>query len=178
MTKKEESGGEGGERWKKEREITRDLGQHTARPACQSSLFRSRAYSHILSFLSYSHARFLLSRVAPSSVSLPLASRFSPRAVIGVPNRNPSFHDRDASIVVLERGGAGAWCYRTRAADELARILAGRHLHGRHTLNNNGAVPAYLNLTDVVGYARRWPLVRPTYAMRILHQKETRRTKN
>jgi len=77
----EERGGDG-----RRREITHDLGQHTARPACQSSFSYSRIYSYILSFLSYSNAQFLFPPPPP--------------AVIGVPNCSAIV----TSVMILEQG--------------------------------------------------------------------------
>lgn len=88
-------------RGRRRREITRDLGQHTARPACQSFLSYSRTYSRILSFLSYSNARFLSS--CRTAVFLPpfYAAPPPPLAVIGVPNRTSR-----SAAVVLKQGAA------------------------------------------------------------------------
>lgn len=123
--------GRGGRR----REITRDLGQHTARPACQSSLSYSRMYSHILSFLSYSNARFLFPcRIAvfllPSYAVLPRSNRRT--------ELYSSFRDRDASVVVLEQGAARRNAIEPRQAG--SRILAGRLCPGNASCITNGII--------------------------------------
>lgn len=103
------------------------------------------SYSHILSFLSYSNARFLFP--CRTAVFLPPSYAAPPRS-----NRRTesysSFRDRDASVVVLEQGAAmlsnpGRRARRFWQADFCASNAS------RITM-----ALSYLNLVDVIGYMK------------------------
>lgn len=146
------------------REITRDLGQHTARPACQSSLSYSRTYSHILSFLSYTNARFLFP--CRTAVFLP-PSYVTPPAVIGVPNRTPrSAIMTHRAIVILERGAAR----RNAIEPRQARGFWQADFCASNTSRITMALSYNLNWwTWSERDTRRWQ-ARPTYARTFLDE--------
>lgn len=109
------------------------------------SLLLSHALAH--SFISLLLERAVSLPVSRTVVFLSLPLRAVPflrspsplrPAVIGVPNRNPSFRDRDASIVVLEtRCRDAIEPRRTSPADFGRRTI---HARGRRVTNNNRAV--------------------------------------